>query len=363
METNFAFTKRNTRPANPLRQIAIGLIVIIVLCAIAFFVWMSMGLRSVTGNDEIVSVSIPAKGLSGVSAVLSQEKLIRNERVFQFYVLLTGQKNNLKAGDYAFHSNASVSEIVSQLKAGKRGDEVAVTLIEGWNLRQVVAAFNEKNILITEQDLNQAFRDVVTEELTGVREKTVLSEGIDLTDATITAEGYIYPDTYQFFVNATAKEIVLKTRSNMLSKLTSDDLEAIAASKYTFHQIVTLSSIVEKEVAHKEDRKIVAGIFLNRLAQRYPLQSDATVNYVTNKKDVTPSAGDLATQSAYNTYQHPGLPPGPISNPSISSIEAVLFPTSSNYLFFLTTVEGETVFGRTYEEHLKNKAEHVTGKQ
>lgn len=146
----------------------------------------------------------------------------------------------------------------------------------------------------------------------------------------------------------------------MLSKLTDDDLALIKKSDYSFYEILTLASIVEKEVASKSDRAVVAGIFLSRLADSYPFQSDATVNYVTGKKTTTPSFADTKIQNDYNTYQNIGLPPTPISNPSISAIEAVLKPKKTEYYFFLTTPppENATVFSKTYEEHLKNKAKY-----
>jgi UPF0755 protein len=123
----------------------------------------------------------------------------------------------------------------------------------------------------------------------------------------------------------------------------------------TLNEVVTLASIVEKEVANPEDRKIVAGIFWNRLQSGMPLQSDATVNYVTHAGRTRPTIIDLAVESAYNTYAHRGLPPGPICNPGADALEAALNPAKTPYRYFLTDANGKTYFARTLEEHILNR--------
>ena len=120
-----------------------------------------------------------------------------------------------------------------------------------------------------------------------------------------------------------------------------------------------LEKFIEKEVHKDEDRKIAAGIFYNRLKMGKALQSDATINYITAKKETQPSLKDLEIDSPYNTYKYKGLPPGPICNPSIAAIEAAIYPTKTNYLYFLTIPNGETIFSRTYKEHLAAKQKYL----
>lgn len=128
---------------------------------------------------------------------------------------------------------------------------------------------------------------------------------------------------------------------------------------FSIHEILTLSSIIEKEVSSDEDRAIVSGIFHKRLKVGMGLQSDATVNYATGKGETRPSYDDISVDSPYNTYKYRGLPPGPISNPSLSAIRAALAPKESPYLYFLTTEEGKVIYSRTYEEHIIAKRKYL----
>ena len=123
----------------------------------------------------------------------------------------------------------------------------------------------------------------------------------------------------------------------------------------TVHEIITIASIVEREVAGEADRKIVAGIFLRRLREGMPLQSDATVNYVTKGGRARPTYTDLEADSPYNTYRNKGIPPGPISNPGDASIDAVLHPDDQGYRFFLTDDNGKAYYGKNFDEHKQNR--------
>ncbi|MFA7663080.1 MAG: endolytic transglycosylase MltG, partial [Patescibacteria group bacterium] len=171
--------------------------------------------------------------------------------------------------------------------------------------------------------------------------------------------GYIFPDTYHITTTATAEEIMDKALSNFGNKLTPELRAEIKAQGKTIYEIITLASIVENEVAKAEDMKIVAGIFWNRLDIGMGLQSDATINYITSGKTTRPTADDLKIDSPYNTYKYRGLPPGPIANPGIASIEAVINPTKTDYLYFLTTPDKQTIFSKTFEEHVAAKNKYL----
>ena len=160
----------------------------------------------------------------------------------------------------------------------------------------------------------------------------------------------MFPDTYRFFTDATPAEVVEKMLDNFKLKIGYNKSDSM-----TMWEVVTLASIVEKEVRQKEERREAAGIFLERLAIDKPLQSDATVNYITGKDTSMPTSEDLAEESLHNTYQNVGLPPSPICNPSLDSIHAVLDPKETDNLYFLTKKDGTAVFSKTYEEHLENK--------
>jgi UPF0755 protein len=165
-----------------------------------------------------------------------------------------------------------------------------------------------------------------------------------------TLEGFLFPDTYRIWRDANIKDVVSKMLANFDEKISPDLREEIHHTKRSLFEIVTMASLVEKEVADESDRKIVADILWKRLDLGIPLQVDATVNYVTGKKG-SPNASDLTTKSPYNTYQNRGLPPGPIANPGLGAILAALRPTRNPYLYYLSTPEGTTIFSRSLEEH------------
>ncbi len=239
--------------------------------------------------------------------------------------------------------------------AVKPREEVTVRIIEGWTEVQAIAEMQKQGLSITEEQLEAEIARLQTDPAS---EYAVLFEGLPA--AKLSSEGYLYPDTYKFFKDATPEQVVKKLLDNFVSKLSTADIQRIGESEYSFYEILTLASVVEKEVANTADRATVAGIFLSRLSDTYPLQSDATVNYVTGKKTTTPSFADTKIQNEYNTYQNAGLPPTPINNPSIGSIKAVIQPTKTDYYFFLTTPapENKAIYSKTYEEHLTNKAKY-----
>jgi len=168
----------------------------------------------------------------------------------------------------------------------------------------------------------------------------------------------LFPDTYRVFRDASISDIVKKILDNFNQKLTSELRFEIKSQGKNIHQILTLASILEKEVSTDQDRKLVAGIFYKRLELGMPLQADSTVNYVTGKDSSRASAKDLEIDSPYNTYKYRGLPPGPISNPGISSILAAIYPSSNNYLYFLTTPDGQVIYNETHDQHVIDKAKY-----
>ncbi len=137
-------------------------------------------------------------------------------------------------------------------------------------------------------------------------------------------------------------------------------LEKIKEQNKTVHEIITLASIIEKEVRSEKDMALVAGILLKRLEIGMPLEVDSTINYITGKNDPSVQSVDLQINSPYNTYKNYGLPPGPISNPGLASIKAAVYPEESDYLFYLNRQDtGETIFSKNYDEHLTNKYKYL----
>lgn len=321
-------------------------VAVIALAAAAVVVY---GFSAPMSRDAQRMEVVIAEGatVASIADDLEEKKLIRSPFFFTLYANITGKTAQLQAGTYAISSGDSIKYIVNQLSDGEGSNtDVKITIIEGWKK-------NDIRGYLKAQGLDVSDFDMVTAETSLIPAGSLLRGGLPK-DATL--EGYLFPDTYFVYRNSSTQDIVEKMIGNFEQRLTPDTQKKIKNQDRSFYDVLTLASIVEKEVSGSQDRRIAAGIFLKRLDDQYPLESDATVNYVTGKKTTRPSGDDLQTQSAYNTYQHVGLPPGPICNPSIDAIEAVLDAAPTEYYFFLTTPTNETVFSKTFEEHLQNRA-------
>ena len=174
-------------------------------------------------------------------------------------------------------------------------------------------------------------------------------------------EGFLFPDTYRVFKGSTSEEIINKMLTNFETKLTLELRSIIANKEATIFQTITMASILEKEIRLSDDLSVAADVFYKRLRVSKPLESDATLNYVLPAalRKSRLSTADLKNSSPYNTYRYQGLPPGPIGNPGMKAIEAAILPQPNNYWFFLTTPDGETIFSKTAEEHIRNKQKYL----
>jgi len=227
--------------------------------------------------------------------------------------------------------------------------EKSITIIEGWNLKNI-------NTYLTEQGFK--FGD----ELSNLKVKDYSAQYSFLADAPKNAslEGYVFPDTYRVYASSTLAEVLTKTLGNFEGKLTSQMRQDIASQKKTVYEILTMASILEKEVKSEADMKIVSGIFWDRIKNGQALESCATLAYILGANKAQYTVADTKIDSPYNTYQNRGLPPGPISNPSLKAIRSAIYPVYTDYNYFLSRPDtGETIFSATYEEHVENKAKYL----
>ncbi len=179
-------------------------------------------------------------------------------------------------------------------------------------------------------------------------------------------EGYLFPDTYRIFATTTPQDVIMKMLENFDRKLTLEMRAEISRRQLSVSEIMTMASIIEKEAPilsgenGDQDAKLISGVFYNRLKIGQALQSDATLSYIFNDTKPQHSGDELTVPSAYNTYQNPGLPPGPISNPGLAAISAAIYPASTDYYYFLTPRDSlEVIYARNYSEHLQNKYKYL----
>ena len=342
---NFLPKKRRKKKA---RRLVILIIIIILSAGLYYF--YSLNIPNSSSSQIETFVIKPGWGTIKISQELARAGLIRNILVFQLHSLFQGISGRLQDGEYFFSKNLSIKEIAQILSRGAGATrEITLTFIEGWN-NQEFAEYLEKKGIARPDD----FFAVIKKKADWWDNYEFLNDkpgNLDL-------EGYLFPDTYRVFRDASISDIVKKILDNFNQKLTSELRFEIKSQGKNIHQILTLASILEKEVSTDQDRKLVAGIFYKRLELGMPLQADSTVNYVTGKDSSRASAKDLEIDSPYNTYKYRGLPPGPISNPGISSILAAIYPSSNNYLYFLTTPDGQVIYNETHDQHVIDKAKY-----
>lgn len=309
--------------------------------------------------EGIKEVEIPkGHGSRKIGKLLKDEGIVRSKWAFVTYVSILGQASSLKPGKYLF-GNDSIQTISRMLVRGNSYEE-QITIPEGWNLKEIVVEF-EKERIVRAQDLTAFWSNP--------KEIQFFSSQFDfLGDKPSSAglEGYLFPDTYRFFRSSDPKVITSRMLENFGKKVTADLRNEISAQKKTVFDIITMASLIEKEVRSDEDRALVSGVLWKRLYTKIPLQVDATIVYaksqspgIKNQKNGKVSLEDLKIQSPYNTYLNRGLPIGPIANPGLSAIRAAIYPQNSPYLYYLSAPDGKTIFSKTLEEHNSAKAKYL----
>lgn len=311
------------------------------------------------GSDEPVIVRVEkGQGVASVVADLENKQLLDSKVLFTLYLTRSGLDTKIKPGTYEVTPSMSMKTLVEALISGVSYNERTITFLEGWNLRDIAQYLLREGFITDEEEL-YAVTGYPAQVFHGVNDE-LLAEYSFLQDVPsgYSLEGFIFPDTYRVFADASVEDIIKKALDNFQIKYTTSIESQLSKTTLSFYDALKLASVVVKEARVIEDKKKVAGVFLNRLSIGMALQSDPTVNYVTLKVTDNPSLEDIATESEYNTYKYAGLPPTPIANPGIEDILAVLNPTQHSFFFFLNTKEGEMVFSKDFDEHRANRIKY-----
>lgn len=298
-------------------------------------------------QTESILIAIPeGANLFDIADELKNRDLVSSKWAFVLGAWSDGLRGKFFAGEFEVQPDLSaidIAHVLTDERLGrKRSEQIQVTFPEGWTARQMADRLNANDLpgdvfYSLSQNPSQNF----FEEFSFL---SSLPKGASL-------EGFLFPDTYIFGVESSAEIIIKKMLQTFEKKV---------YSRYSnidhLYDKVTLASILEGEVRLDRDRKLVSGIFQKRLDANMRLQSCATIAYALGERKVQYTAEDLTVDSPYNTYTNDGLPPGPVSNPSLSSLEASFFPEESEYWFFLNDPEtGDTYFAKNFEEHKVNK--------
>lgn len=290
-----------------------------------------------------------------IAANLEKEGLISDKYAFFLYAILSNKHTKIQAGEYLLSPQMSTSHIISLLANGETNKEKLI-IIEGWDLRDI-ADYLEGKGFGTKDDFY-----AITGKPAGENESPDVASYDFLGDKPVklSLEGYLFPDTYYIDNGDTMKSIVNKMLKNFDDKLTDDLKNEIKKQNKSIFEIITMASIIEKEVRTMEDKQIVSGILWKRLKDNtMRLQVDATILYAEDKVGLKIYTKDTQIDSPYNTYRVDGLPLGPISNPGMDSIIAAIYPTETKYWYYLSAKDGTTIFSKTLEEHNTNKARYL----
>ncbi len=291
-----------------------------------------------------------------VSARLAAQQVIRSPWLFRQLLAWNDLDTNIKAGEYTVLAPITLRRVVEALSSPETVERT-ITILPGWDVRDIGNYFEKEGIGTLDQWLARTGRPATKQPGSFALPDTFL---FAQKPTDVGLEGYIAPDTYRVYKNASLDGILLKLVEERNSQFTDQMKIDIERSGRSLHEILTLASIIEREVKGAADKAMVADIFWRRLDTGMALQADSTVHYIVGKEgSVFTTAADRQVDSPWNTYKYPGLPPAPISNPSVESITAALYPTKNDYWFFLTTHDGEVKYAKTNDEHNMNRAKYL----
>jgi len=328
----------------PKKGIVIGYIIFVILILLLYFSWHRVSLPVQKNQGENIKIEIErGEGLKDIAQKLKSAGLIKNEKLFQFYVILKNLRKNFWPGEYHLSQNMSLAQIVKMLTSQPLAPERDITIIEGWTNIEIADYLDKENIVK---------KDVFLAEIQDMQ-KRVINEYNFLKNLpkAATLQGFLFPDTYRIYKKTTTEKIVRKLLDNFEAKITPQMYVDMKKQGKDIFDIITLASLVEKEASNEIDRRLIADIFWRRLGANIPLQSCATINYILGKPKKHLSFEDTRMPSPYNTYINRGLPPGPINNPGLDAIKAAIYPLTNDYWYFLATSDGRTIFSRTKIEH------------
>jgi len=341
------------------RKVILFVVLFSFFIVILFIGYFLSALSPVSQSSEIKQVEIKiGDGFSEISANLEAAGIVRSSTVFKIISLISGNAHKLKPGQYYLDTSLTSLEILNSLVAGPEVEK-EVVIPEGFTFLDIDRRLSDMGIIKSKDLVNFNFDSV----------KSDYEFLKDLKSPIKNVEGYLFPDTYNFFINSTVEDVVRKFFDNFNIKawpFLKDQTQLVGRKTFGQYQILTVASLIEKEVYYSEEMPIVAGIIYKRLKIGMPIQIDATIAYakcggfiyycdnpIVTKKE-------LSFVSPYNTYTNNTLPPTPISNPGINSINAALHPETSDYFYYLSDPETKkAIFSKTLEEHNSNRVKYL----
>ena len=328
------------------------------------YFYIKNALQPVSEEDtKTEKVEIPiGSSPTAIGRILEENGIINNGKIFRYYAKFKNE-SGFMAGEYELSPSMNLDEIIGHLKEGKVQQEVVfqITIPEGRQLEQIAVILENRMGLSEKEFLEKANDKKFLEKMREKYPQVITDEMFD-EDVKYALEGYLFPATYPFYVENPTAEEVIDTMLQKTDEILQDDEVRIGMGNMglTPHELLTMASLIEAEATMLTDRESIASVFYNRLDVGMPLQTDPTVLYALGEHKDRTLYEDLEVDSPYNTYKIQGLPPGPIANAGLTSIQAALNPAETEYYYFLATPDGEVLFNETLEEHNIDKNEHIS---
>jgi len=338
--------KRKKRSRAPL----VIVLIIVLLAACGFGVktlYSDSLLPAAPGNTTPVSVTIPAGASTAqIADILQSKGLISNTWFYRYHSKSAGYDGQYKEGDYSLSKSMSPDEIAAVLIAGTKAATKKFTIPEGYNNTQIAKTLADDGICSEADFWNEAEN--------GVFDYPFLK---DCPAGKERLEGFLYPETYEVYADASAHDVIDKMLAQFNTLFKQEYYDRAQEMGYSVRDIVTMGSIIERESVSPPERPAMAAVFYNRLKENMKLESCATIQYILGTPKEFLTNADTQIESPYNTYLHEGLPPGPICNPRMASIEAALYPDQNDNLYFVLSpnLDGTHNFSADYNTFLKNK--------
>lgn len=281
---------------------------------------------------------------------LEEAQIIKSSFWLRYYLKTKDLSAEIIAGTFSLSPSMSISQIAKKISTlDVISNEDKIVLIEGWNVNEI-GEYLENKELCDKKDWLKLINNYNVSNYGFLNDKP----------ASNNLEGYLFPDTYDVYKNASCDDILIKLLNNFDRKISKEIRKDIELQNKSIFEIIIMASIIEKEVTSVEDMKIVSGLFWDRIKYKQALESCATLAYILGENKSQYSLEDTQIDSPYNTYKNRGLPPGPITNPGLNAIEAAVYPTHTDYNYFLSDPKtGNTIWSKTFEEHKQNKWKYL----
>lgn len=301
---------------------------------IAFTIIISTNNHTI--SKKIITIE-KGKTLNEIIDLFHREEIVKNKFIFKSFIYLNNLQNKIPAGTYLFEGKISNTSIINSIFSNGQISK-KITIPEGSSTERVV------DIILSEFDFDLSEVELLKDK------KFLDSIGIQFSSI----DGYLFPDTYFFYYNESFESVIQKIVNEFEIRVIPLFKEK-QINDMSLHEVITLASIVEGEAMIDEERAIIASVYINRLKKNMKLQADPTIQFIVDESPKRLTNKDLKIESPYNTYLNFGLPPGPINNPGLKSIQAVLNPEKTDYLFFVAKGDGSHVFTKNEKDHNEAK--------